>query len=232
MAKLAAKMILNLPWMKASELNLCREESKQQSLELAHLKNFFPSGLQRGCLVEINGPRSSGRTSLSLYILAASIANGETCAFVDLDYQFHPAQLAQTGVLLDQLSWVKCNGNTEHALRSADLLLHAGGFGIVLLDLCGADAQTLNRIPISYWYRFQRAIQNTSTILLVCSERQQTRSCSRYSLSLKARKFHWKGDHPFTLLNALELTALPNKPAQSKVTSIRQESIFIPSGVA
>ncbi len=219
-------------WMKASELNFINEESRLPSLELPRLKSFFPFGLSRGSLVEINGAKSSGRTSLSLYILSESISKGEVCAYVDLSSQFNPASLTQTGVSLHPLAWIRCNGNAEHAIRSVDLLLHAGGFGMVLLDLCGANPSILNKIPLSYWFRFKRAIENTPTILLICGEHQQARSCSRNGLQIQAKKFHWTGQAPNTLLLALESTATPRKSAQSKITVIRPESLLIPAAVA
>jgi hypothetical protein len=227
MANTIGKLALDSRWTKASELHLARQQSKHSPLELNRLKPFFLNGLDRGSMLEVSGSPSSGRTAVSLYILAESISRGETCAIIDLQNAFHPASLGQSGVSLQQLCWVRCNGNTEHAMRSADLLLHAGGFGVVLLDLCGARTQTLNRIPTSYWFRFQRAIEDTSTILLICSEQQLARSCARYSLAIKNRKFHWKGSVPFTILTALESTAQNNKPSQAKVTSIRPESILI-----
>ena len=226
MAKLVGGQALDSRWMRASELHLQQEESKQNPLEVKQLNLLFPDGLKRGSLTEITGQNSSGRTSISLYVLAESICKGETCAYIDLNNAFYPVSLAQTGATLDRLSWIRCNGNTEHAMRSADLLLHAGGFGVVLLDLCGAQAQTLNRIPLSYWFRFQRAIENTPTILLICAEQQLARSCSRHSLVINARKFHWKGEAPFALLEAVESTAHSNK-ANAKVTSIRRESLLI-----
>jgi len=227
MANTIGGLALDSRWTKASELHVTREESKLATLELHRLKPFFPNGLQRGSLLEITGAKSSGRTSTSLYILAESISRGETCAFIDLNNAFHPASLPKAEVGLNHLCWVRCNGNTEHALRSADLLLHAGGFGVVLLDLCGARPQTLNRIPLSYWFRFQRAIEHTPTILLICAEQPQARSCARYSLAIKNRKFHWKGKEPFAILTALESTAQNNK-----VSSIRPEPLLIQTGEA
>jgi hypothetical protein len=224
MAKLSSQLS---GWVKASELELKQAEYRYASLELPNLKPFIPSGLQRGSLVEITGLKSSGRTSTSLYILAVSISKGEACACIDLNDQFDPTSLSQIGIDPGRLSWVRCHGNTEHAMRSADLLLHAGGFGVVLLDLCGASPQALNRIPLSYWFRFQRAIEDTPTILLICGERPQARSCARQSLEVKARKIHWVGEAPFATLEALESSAVASKALPAKVTSIRPESLFI-----
>lgn len=227
MANLTAKRISQSKLVNASEIHLLQQQSQVYPLEVPLLKLFFPFGLMRGSLVEITGARSSGITSTSLYILAESISKGETCAYLDLNDQFDPASLAQAGVSIDQLTWVRCHGNAEHAIRSADLLLHAGGFGVVLLDLCGAIPQVLNKIPLSYWFRFRRAVEDTPTILLICCEHPQARSCSRSSLQIQSRKFHWGGETPNALLKALESTAIPRKGAQGKVTSIRPESLFI-----
>ena len=49
-----------------------------------------------------------------------------------------PAPAASAGVELSKLVWVRCGGNAEHALRAADLLIQAGGFGVVALDLAEA----------------------------------------------------------------------------------------------
>ena len=208
-------------WTTASKVHLLRENKSLEQLELLLLNGLFPQGLTRGCLVEIVGGRSSGRTSTCLYILTRAMRRNEICACVDLNNQFDPASLAQFGAPIELLSWVRCNGKMEHAIRSADLLLHAGGFGIVLLDLCGASARDLNKIPISYWFRFRRAVENTPTILLICSEHPQARSCTQNTLELRAQKFHWSGHAPFALLEGLELAALSRKARQSKLVSIR-----------
>ena len=59
------------------------------------------------------------------------------------------------GVELSKLVWVRCGGNAEHALRAADLLIQAGGFGVVALDLAEAAPAALNRIPPTAWFRFR-----------------------------------------------------------------------------
>jgi hypothetical protein len=100
-------------------------------------------------------------------------------------------------------------------MRAADLLLHAGGFGVVLLDLSEAPAAILNRIPLSYWYRFQRVIQNTPTILLICADAPQAKAASRYSLDCQAKSFSWLGHRPFARLRGITAMA-----KQRKLTAI------------
>jgi hypothetical protein len=103
--------------------------------------------------------------------------------------------------------WVRCRGNAEHAMRATDWLLHAGGFGVVLLDLCEAAPRAINRIPLSYWFRFQRAIENTPTILLVCGDQAHAQACATATVELQPRQFCWTGEQPFLLLRGIEMAA-------------------------
>src|SRR5215475_8956059 len=64
-------------------------------------------GLPRGCLTEIIGPASSGRTSLLLAILAEATARDEICALVDTDDAFDPASAEAAGVRLQRVLWVR-----------------------------------------------------------------------------------------------------------------------------
>ena len=91
--------------------------------------------LPRGCLTEIFGPASSGRTTLLHSILAEATAREEVCALVDADDAFDPASATAAGVRLDRLIWVRSSHNAEHALKAADLLIQGGGFGVVAMDL-------------------------------------------------------------------------------------------------
>jgi len=65
-------------------------------------------GLPRGCLTEICGPASSGRTTLLLAALAAATRRGEFCAVVDASDALDPQSAAAAGVDLERLLWVRC----------------------------------------------------------------------------------------------------------------------------
>ena len=197
--------------MRASELHNLRSEPKFKPLDVPALKLLFPEGLSRGCMVELNGSRSSGKTSTALNVLAQSTSRGEVCGVVDLNTCFDPYSASRAGVHLDQLVWIQCKGNIEHAMRSVDLLLHAGGFGIVVLDLSEAPLRALNRIPLSYWYRFQRVIENTPAILLICADSFQAKSCARHALQIRPRALYWTGDESCKVLHNLEVIASPHK---------------------
>jgi hypothetical protein len=191
----------------ALQLNYQRPEPKFLPLPVPGFRSLLSPGLARGILAEIYGKRSSGRTSAALHLLAQSTGRGEICAVVDLFNSFDPVSAAAAGVHLDRILWVRCSGNPEHAMRATDLLLHAGGFGMVLLDLCEASPRMLNRIPLSYWYRFRRAIEQTPTILLLCSRTPQARSAS-LQMELKRKKSRWSGKSPFLLLRGLDVHAV------------------------
>ena len=200
--------------MRASELHNLRAEPKFAPLDVPALKSLFPRGLSRGGMVELNGSRSSGKTSTALNVLAQSTSGGEVCGVVDLNSYFDPSSAAVAGVDLDQLVWIQCKSNMEHAMRAVDLLLHAGGFGVVMLDLCEAPLRALNRIPLSYWYRFQRVIENTATVLLICADSFQAKSCTRHAVQIGTKAMHWTGHESCKVLHSLEVTASFKEHAQ------------------
>jgi hypothetical protein len=74
-------------------------------------------GLARGCLTEICGAASSGRTSVLLCALACATTRGEVCALVDASDAFDPASAAAAGMEMNRLLWVRC-GKAVPSFRS------------------------------------------------------------------------------------------------------------------
>lgn len=220
MANLAHALPSAPVWRSAS--TLLREEQAQKfvPLQLSLLKSLFPKGLTRGTIYELCGRRSSGKTSTSLNILAEATRQGEVCAIVDTQNSFHPNSALLARVELTHTVWVKCSGNSGHAVRAADLLLHAGGFGVVWLDLSEVQPQMLNKIPLSYWHRFRRAIENTSTILLVSIDSPQVKSSLSNSVELAVKKIHWSGSRPSVLLRSVETTSACRKTSKTNPNSL------------
>ena len=142
-------------------------------------------GLPRGGISEIFGPASSGRTSLTYSLLAYATAHEETCALVDTNDVFSPTAATEAGMDFDRLLWIRCAGDLEHAFKATDLLLHAGGFGLVILDLGDVAGKDARRIISSWWYRFRRTVEDQPTVLTVVSEEACTRSCAALALELK-----------------------------------------------
>ena len=142
------------------------------------------SGMPRGAISEIFGPASSGRTSLMYSMLTHATTHEETCALVDTNDVFAPTVASAAGMDFDRLLWVRCAGNLEHAFKATDLLLHAGGFGLVILDIGDIAGNEARRIISSWWYRFRRTVEDRSTVLMVISEEACTRSCAALTLEL------------------------------------------------
>src|ERR1700682_5994590 len=74
--------------------------------------DLLTGGLARGCLTEICGTASSGRTSVLLLALARATQRGEICALVDASDAFDPASAAAAGMEMSRLLWVRCCGKT------------------------------------------------------------------------------------------------------------------------
>jgi len=179
-----------------------------------HAMDALTVGLPRGCLTEIFGPASSGRSSVLLAALAAATQRQEVCALVDVTNAFDPQSAAAARVVLDRLLWVRCGhereghdfsranktflkagalapqkkveGPVEQALRVTDLLLQSGGFGLVAIDLSDVPPKMARRIPLTSWFRFQRAVENTPTVLFVIGQVPCAQTCATLLLKLQA----------------------------------------------
>lgn len=79
----------------------------------------------------------------------------------------------------------------EQALKTTDLLLHSGGWGVVVFDLGGISWVDARRIELSTWFRFRRAIENTPTILLLLGEESCAKSCASLVLRCQRRADNW-----------------------------------------
>src|ERR1700732_4338647 len=150
-------------------------------------------GLPRGCLTEIYGPASSGRTSLLLSILAEATAREGVCALVDAEDAFDPVSAAETGVWLRRLLWIRCGHNAEQALKAADLLIQGGGFGLVAMDLGDTPVESARRISLTSWFRLRRAVEHTPTVLLTVARQLNAKTCASLMLECARERTEWSG---------------------------------------
>ena len=179
-------------------------------------------GLPRGSLTEICGAPCSGRTSLLLSALAARTAAGEVCALVDALDSFDPLTGNAAGIALDKLLWVRCQ-NIDQALRAMDLLIQAGGFGMVAVDLSDVPAKTVRQVPLNAWFRFRRAVENTPTILLLLEQQSHAKTCASLVVQLEARDAQW-AEASLPVAQALMFITLRNEgpvPTATTPRSIR-----------
>ncbi len=147
-------------------------------------------GLPHGGLTEISGTFSSGRATLLLSALASRTAQAHVCALVDGRDSFDPHSAAAAGVKLEQLLWVRCR-DIDQCLRATDLLLQGGGFGLIALDLSVLPPKTVRYVPLNVWFRFRRAVENTSTILLLLDQESNAGSCASLVLRLGLEPPRW-----------------------------------------
>lgn len=94
-------------------------------------------GLPRGRVVEIFGPESSGKTTLSLSVVAQAQKNGGTCAYIDAENALDVIYARKLGVKIDELL-ISQPDTGEQALEIADMLVRSGGIDVVVIDSVAA----------------------------------------------------------------------------------------------
>jgi recA bacterial DNA recombination protein len=232
-------------------------------------------GLPRGCLTEVCGSISSGRTSLLLAVLAAATQRQEACALVDVSDAFDPSSAAMAAVNFESMLWVRCGveqtaaerrkstahgasrgwgshedlapkgrkrghtSNVEQALRVTDMLLQSGGFGLVIIDLGDVQLKIARRIPLTSWFRFQRAIEHTPTVLFMITQAPCAQTCAVLLLKVQAKKLSAFSYQPSALKTPSHAELLedrkieteifrsrmPRKPAQSATAAFSIKTV-------
>ena len=94
-------------------------------------------GLPRGRIVEIYGPESSGKTTLTLEVIAQCQKLGGTAAFIDAEHALDPIYAEKLGVIVDELL-VSQPDTGEQALEVADIMVASGGIDILVIDSVAA----------------------------------------------------------------------------------------------
>jgi RecA DNA recombination protein len=130
-AVVSTSAALGRPFAFDGEISAIKKQSKitpasvipASRLEIRPAPEMVPSGipaidaltggLPRGCLTEICGPASSGRTTMLLAALAAATRRGEFCALIDASDALDPQSAFAAGIELDRLLWVRCGEETQ-----------------------------------------------------------------------------------------------------------------------
>ncbi len=94
-------------------------------------------GLPKGRIVEIYGPESSGKTTLSLHVVAEAQKNGGTCAFIDAEHALDPVYAKKLGVNTDEML-ISQPDNGEQALEIADSLVNSNAIDVLVIDSVAA----------------------------------------------------------------------------------------------
>jgi recombination protein RecA len=94
-------------------------------------------GVPRGRIIEIYGPESSGKTTVSLHMIAEAQKLGGTAAFIDAEHALDPSYAQKLGVNIEEL-YVSQPDNGEQALNICDMLVRSGAVDIVVIDSVAA----------------------------------------------------------------------------------------------
>lgn len=146
------------------------------------LDRALSGGLPRRAIVEIVGRGTSGVTALALRALAAATARGETCAWIDGEDAFDPASARTAGVELLRVLWVHA-AKPGDAAKACDLVLEAGGFGLVVMESRGD-------VPAA---RLRRRVESSRTTLIVLSRAPACGTFAAVRLRCTAAGVRWRG---------------------------------------
>jgi hypothetical protein len=206
-------------------------------------------GIPRGCLTEIWGGASSGKTSVLVAAMAAATRRGETCVLIDASDSFDPGSAEAVGMNFGKLLWVRCGnsrgktavknlnhrgtqGKTkqserrlEQVLKATDLILQSGGFGMIVLDLAGIAEKFVRRIPLASWFRFQRAVEHTKSALLVVSESGCAQTCATLGLRTKQSTFSTQQLTKPTHAELLDLMRIETEVTRSRLERKPAQSV-------
>ena len=94
-------------------------------------------GLPKGRVIEIYGPESSGKTTMTLHAIAECQKAGGTCAFIDAEHALDPSYAQKLGVNIDELL-ISQPDTGEQALEVTDMLVRSGGIDMVVIDSVAA----------------------------------------------------------------------------------------------
>ena len=98
-------------------------------------------GVPRGRIIEIYGPESSGKTTVTLHMIAEAQKNGGIAAFIDAEHALDPVYAQKLGVNIDDLL-ISQPDTGEQALDIVDALVHSGALDIIVVDSVAACPRT------------------------------------------------------------------------------------------
>jgi recombination protein RecA len=88
----------------------------------------------------------------------------------------------QSSIINRQSAW---EARLTQVLKATDLLLQSGGFGLVVVDLADVPPRFARRISLASWFRFRRAVENASTVLLVVEQEPYAKTCASLVLKMQ-----------------------------------------------
>jgi len=239
-----------------SVMPLGKSDGQVAPAALSELDASLQGGVPRGQLSELVGPPSSGRTTLLLQMLAAATRRGEIVAFVDTFDRLDLTSVVAAGVDFDRLLWIRghtisrteglaprlqpgsrtaglglranalLDRTIERALKALDLVLRAGGFGVVALDLADVSPAALYRLPFTTWLRVQRTLEGSETACVLVASQPIGRSPGGLTLALDSRT-QWISQ-PTSAETSATGVAVTSRSGAAGVTASGASAVSVP----
>jgi len=182
-----------------------REVTRVAASGIDALDQRIGGGWPLGAISEVVGARSSGRTRVLVSTLTKATAEGQVVALVDALDRFDARAAADLGLDLTRVLWIRGAPLTietarpaviDHAItqavRAFDLVIRAGGFGVVALDLGDIPPRRLQAFPAVTWLRLAHATEGRDTAGVLTSEVPIGRSARGVSVQIAAEPC-WTG---------------------------------------
>jgi hypothetical protein len=194
---------------------MAAEQPRPLPTELPLIDAALQGGLPRGKLIELVG--GAGKMAFTLLALAAATQRGELCALVDCDDSLDVRTAARVGVVLERLLWVRLpspddapaapgpalaqndgrqrseKAAVQHSAQKAvDLLLGAGGFGLVVLYAAGRAGRLAGFSGGTAWPRLVQRSEQSRTALLVVAEQPWAGSFAAATLRCAPGETVWE----------------------------------------
>ena len=181
------------------------------------LDELLGGGWPRAALSELSGRRSTGRTAILFASLGRAIAAGETVALVDVGGTLDPRRAAASGIPLPRLFWIRASGAPQ-ALKAADLVVAAGGFDLVALDL--GDVHP--RSPTAAWIRLKHGAERQGTTIVVATPARAVGAFAAAAVELSAAAPVF-APSARPLLQGLSATATRGRGARPEAADANEE---------
>lgn len=210
--------------------------------DIASLDAALRGGLPRGQLSEIAGPRSSGRTTLLLQLMASLTARGEIVGLIDTFDRLDVASAVAAGIDLSRLLWIRGQAVTrpqgsglkpqlvertvDRALKALNLVVQSGGFGLVAIDLADVPMLDLRRLPYTTWLRVQRTIEGSDTACVLLTPEPLARSAAGLTLALSSETTWAGSSEQSRRVDGIDLTARIVSPRRRMDGEVRVRGDF------
>ena len=193
-------------------------------------------GFPAGCLSEVSGPLSSGRTSVAFGLLAELTRAGAYVAWVDLADAFDPPSAEAAGVVLDRVLWARAP-KTLAALRCTERILETEGFALAVLDLTGQTQSGVGKpnktkpetISHAVWLRLTRLVAAKQNTLLLLSDERLAGSRAALALEMQPALAHFTGTP--ALLEGLETRPMLTRRRAEPGPSVQSNTPAASTGI-